>query len=326
MKIRDLILASAFLSTGFAETIVLENGNAIQGDLIKKSVDNYFVDIGFDILKIPASKVKEVLKTATITTTNIPPTTPGTATGSKFGASELYRVAPGTGRIRTVNENADLVGSAVVQVRTDSGVGSGFVINPEGYVITNNHVISGEHTITILFYRENERELEKVPYQNIRIVATSQALDLALLKIEDNKDEIFAHLPISQANLVRQGQNVFAIGSPLGLGRSVSEGIVSARNRVVGEGLTYIQHTAQINPGNSGGPLFNLRGEVIGVLNMKMSSVGVEGLGFAIPSMLLEFFLNNVDAYAFDPRNPNAGFRYLSPPGASEPVTTTLKK
>jgi serine protease Do len=106
---------------------------------------------------------------------------------------------------------------------------------------------------------------------------------------------------------------VFAIGSPLGLDRTVSEGIISVANRVI-NGRLYLQTTTQINPGNSGGPLFNLKGEVVGVNNMKISAVGAEGLGFSISSNTLKSFIDNRDAYAFDPRNPNAGFRYLSPP------------
>ena len=78
------------------------------------------------------------------------------------------------------------------------------------------------------------------------------------------------------------------------------------------DGITYIQTTAEINPGNSGGPLFNSRGEVIGVTNMKL--VGGEGLGFAIPISYVKHFLRNRDAFAFDEKNPNAGFRYLDPP------------
>ena len=89
--------------------------------------------------------------------------------------------------------------------------------------------------------------------------------------------------------------------------------IVSSRNRLV-DGLLYIQTTTQINPGNSGGPLFNLRGEVVGVNNMKAMAVGVEGLNFAIPATVLKNFLSNRDAFAFDPRSPNAGFRYNPPP------------
>ena len=88
----------------------------------------------------------------------------------------------------------------------------------------------------------------------------------------------------------------------------------------------YIQTTTQINPGNSGGPLFNLKGEVVGVNNMKIVSVGAEGLGFAIPTANLKLFLRNREAFAFDPANPNSGFRYNRPPRpASQPAQQPAK-
>jgi serine protease Do len=153
-----------------------------------------------------------------------------------------------------------------------------------------------------------------VTYDNVRIVATSAELDLALLKIQAEDAGPFVSVPLAAVDGgLREGQTVFAIGSPLGLDRTVSEGIISVANRVI-NGRLYLQTTTQINPGNSGGPLFNLKGEVVGVNNMKISAVGAEGLGFSISSNTLKSFIDNRDAYAFDPRNPNAGFRYLSPP------------
>jgi len=111
---------------------------------------------------------------------------------------------------------------------------------------------------------------------------------------------------------------VFAIGSPLGLERTVTEGILSTKTRQMG-GALYLQTTAQINPGNSGGPLFNLRGEVIGVTNMKLTFG--EGLGFAIPGDELKYFLNHRDAFAYDNDNPSNPFRYLEPPSRMRPTT-----
>src|SRR5262249_53391959 len=121
-----------------------------------------------------------------------------------------------------------------------------------------------------------------------------------------------------------QGDRVFAIGSPLGLERTVTEGIVSTTSRELGGDL-YLQTTAQINPGNSGGPLFNNRGAVVGVTNMKLTFG--EGLGFAIPVGVVKYFLQHRDAYAYDNDNPSNPFRYLEPPsrirmnlrGAPEP-------
>ena len=118
-------------------------------------------------------------------------------------------------------------------------------------------------------------------------------------------------MPLGQSESLAVGERVFAIGSPLGLERTVTEGIISTKTREM-RGDLYLQTTAQINPGNSGGPLFNLRGEVIGVTNMKIN-VG-EGLGFAIPVEEVRSFLNRRDAFAFDNNNPSTGYRYLEPP------------
>ncbi len=314
----------AFASLGHSETILLRNGSHLEGEILKQSDEAYFIDLGFDILKVPADAVAEVGASDEET-----PSDAGLAEegdGSEGVATmdgEIFStaVAPET---RSVKENAALLSEAVVQIRTPSGLGSGFIIHPDGYVITNNHVISGEHRIAIILFKRQDRSLKKLRLSNVRIVATSPVMDLALLKIEGEEQPNYPHVPIGRSRDVRSGQSVFAIGSPLGFERSVSQGIVSVRNRVASGGLIYLQHTAQINPGNSGGPLFNLQGEVIGVLNMKLVATGVEGMGFAIPASMLKLFLENRDAYAFDPRHPNAGFRYLDPPGAEpDPVAET---
>jgi len=115
---------------------------------------------------------------------------------------------------------------------------------------------------------------------------------------------------LGDSDYLAVGDSVFAIGSPLGLERTVTEGIVSTKTRQM-QGELYMQTTAQINPGNSGGPLFNLRGEVVGVTNMKMFG---DGLGFAIPADKVKEFLKNRDAYSYDTDNPSNPYRYLQPP------------
>jgi serine protease Do len=109
---------------------------------------------------------------------------------------------------------------------------------------------------------------------------------------------------------IKVGEEVFAIGNPLGLERTVTNGVISTKNRAF-EGLVYIQTNAAINPGNSGGPLFNLAGEVIGVTNMGYIFYG--GLGFAIPIDYVKHFIENRDAFAYDKDNPNTGYKYLQP-------------
>ncbi|MEW6747357.1 MAG: trypsin-like peptidase domain-containing protein [Planctomycetota bacterium] len=280
------------------ETLHLKNGNVIQAPILAQRANVVIVDLGFTVISVPADEVERIVSDA-----------PSGA--EPAAAPDLYNVDSNRA-VMTVKENIDRCAEAVVEVRVPTALGSGIVIHPSGYVVTNDHVVAGEHKITITVFRRTETELERVQFHKVRIVATHPDADVALLKIEEDGLNL-ATAPIGDSDALREGQTVFAIGSPLGFDRTVSEGIVSLKNRPT-EGRLYIQTTTQINPGNSGGPLFNLQGQVIGVTNMKLSGLGVEGMGFAIPASTLVDFLKNRDAFAFDPRNPNAGFRYMDPP------------
>lgn len=306
--IRFLIFLVFALITGLGahafQSIELKNGVLIQGEVVLERIDAIYLDLGFDVLAVPNASIVSMQK---------PDPETGELPASRANAATLYQTNADRGD-QTIRDWVDELGEAVALVQTPTGLGSGFVIHADGYVVTNDHVIAGEHRISITIFEEGANELSKVTYDNVRIVATSSELDLALLKIETEDPEPFISVPLAAADEgLREGQTVFAIGSPLGLDRTVSEGIISVANRVI-NGRLYLQTTTQINPGNSGGPLFNLRGEVVGVNNMKIAAVGAEGLGFSISSDILKSFIDNRDAYAFDPRNPNAGFRYLNPP------------
>jgi serine protease Do len=181
-------------------------------------------------------------------------------------------------------------GEANVVVGRQRSIGSGFVIDPEGYILTNAHVVSGARRVQIVLPADNadgtlatalSGRSSLVP---ARIVGITTELDLALLKVDDMKLPALALATYSE---VRQGETVFAFGSPVGLRNSLTHGLVSAVARQVDPDspLIYIQTDAPINPGNSGGPLVNIRGEVVGVNTFIVSqSGGNEGLGFAIPS------------------------------------------
>jgi serine protease Do len=203
------------------------------------------------------------------------------------------------------------LGESVVQVRTPGGLGSGFFINEDGYLITNFHVIEGESQISLEVYLRRNGQLERTSYKQVRIVAMNKFQDLALLKVEDKDAPKFSPVALGETESLAVGERVFAIGSPLGLERTVTEGIVSTKTRQM-QGELYLQTTAQINPGNSGGPLFNMRGEAVGVTNMKVAFG--EGIGFAIPIDTVKRFLNDRDAYAYDNDNPSSAYRYLAPP------------
>jgi len=291
----------------------LNGGSELRGVIVLERPDVYYVDLGFDIISVP--------KEAVVGLTEL--SADGSGTVVDTTNKMLYRMSE-EGGDQPIREWIGRLGEAVALVQTPTGLGSGFVINGDGYIVTNDHVIAGEHRISVTIFKDGDRELSKVTYDDVRIVATSSELDLALLKVEPTSDDPFHSVALAAASSgVFEGQTVFAIGSPLGLDRTVSEGIISVANRVI-SGRLYLQTTTQINPGNSGGPLFNLRGEVVGVNNMKIAAVGAEGLGFSISADVVKSFLDNRDAYAFDPRNPNTGFRYLSPPKMS-PVASDHK-
>ena len=152
-------------------------------------------------------------------------------------------------------------------------LGSGFIIDKAGYVVTNNHVIEGADQIKVKL--KDEREF------NAAIVGRDPNTDIALLKMES--DENFATVKLGDSDALQVGQWVVAIGSPFGLEQTVTAGIVSAKGRVIGSGPydDFIQTDASINPGNSGGPLLNMQGEVVGI-NTAIVASG-QGIGFAIP-------------------------------------------
>lgn len=163
--------------------------------------------------------------------------------------------------------------------RRVSSLGSGFVIDPSGIVVTNNHVIADADEITVVFNDGTKLKAE--------IVGRDQKTDLAVLRIKPDKP--LKAVKFGDSDKLRIGEWVVAIGNPFGLGGSVTAGIVSARNRDINSGPydNYIQTDAAINRGNSGGPLFNLDGEVVGVNTAIISpSGGSIGIGFAVPSKL----------------------------------------
>ena len=152
-------------------------------------------------------------------------------------------------------------------------LGSGFIIDPEGYIVTNNHVIEGADEIIVKLKNGKEFDAE--------IVGRDSNTDLALLKVKS--PENFQAVQLGDSDSLKVGQWVVAIGSPFGLEQTVTAGIVSAKGRVIGSGPydDFIQTDASINPGNSGGPLTDMEGEVIGI-NTAIVASG-QGIGFAIP-------------------------------------------
>jgi len=175
---------------------------------------------------------------------------------------------------------------SVVTIRTDSGQGTGFIITSNGYIVTNAHVLADDSG-------RLATGIEAITSQQTRLSADfigfDSLLDIALLKISGQHET----LDLGNSNKIQVGEKVIAIGNPLGLQFSVSQGIISAIHRSGINGIdAYIQTDAALNPGNSGGPLINKKGEVIGINNFKIS--GGESLGFSLESNYIKSSVNDI--------------------------------
>ncbi len=194
-------------------------------------------------------------------------------------------------------------GSWMQQYVTE-GAGSGVIITSTGIIITNNHVIEGADTIQVTMRDGSEYAAT--------LIATDEMYDIAVIKIEATG---LKAATFGDSDDLKVGQTAVAIGNPLGsLGGTVTEGIISATGRqiyVEGIPMTLLQTTAAINPGNSGGGLFNLAGELIGVVNAKMSEEGIEGLGFAIPSNTALAAATDLLTQGYVTGRPDVGFTVM---------------
>ena len=187
-------------------------------------------------------------------------------------------------------------GEASMVLGKQRGIGSGAIIDSDGYIVTNAHVVSGEHQVQVVLSSSGDEAAS--PFSgstslgrtlDARVVGVSNELDLALLKVEAKG---LPALPIGKYERLQHGEVVFTFGSPSGLRNSVSMGVVSAVARQLDPDspLVFIQTDAAINPGNSGGPLVNVNGELVGINTFLLSqSGGNEALGFAIPSAIVSF-------------------------------------
>lgn len=158
--------------------------------------------------------------------------------------------------------------------RKEASLGSGFVISRDGFIVTNNHVVAQADEIRVTFYDESESVA--------KIIGRDAKTDVALIKVDRMPAKINPVI-LGDSDAMKVGEIVIAIGNPFGLSHSVTQGIISAKERAIGMGPydAFIQTDASINPGNSGGPLLNINGEVIGI-NSAMHAGG-QGIGFAIP-------------------------------------------
>jgi serine protease Do len=207
----------------------------------------------------------------------------------KVSPSVVQILVAGYGQI----EESDHGNTGLV-IGRQRAIGSGFIVDPSGYIITNAHVVKGAQRVQVVLSSANSDDSEDAVFSSktnlvpARIVGVTSEIDLALLKVDVGG---LRALKLASYRNLRQGESVFAFGSPEGLRNTVTHGIISAVARQTDPDSTmvYIQTDAPINPGNSGGPLVNVDGDVVGVDTFILSqSGGNEGLGFAIPCSVVK--------------------------------------
>ncbi len=298
-----IIFYSVLQLSANADVVILHSGGEVHGPILKRSQNTIWVDIGSDLIQIDMSEIKTIIQDL------------NTDESSNIDNTKLFRTA---GQLPELSpkEQAKRVSASVIKVSTPGGLGSGVLLNEDGFAVTNAHVIQGESDLrATVWIPQEDGSLMRTTIEDVVIIAVNNHLDLALLQLQHPDGNLFDFSVLEQNESIEVGQSVFAIGNPLGLERSMSQGVISTKQRSF-DGLTYIQTDAAINPGNSGGPLFNSLGEVVGITNMGITAA--ESLNFAIPTRYVKDFIRNREAFAYDEKNPNAGHLYHKPPQRSE--------
>ncbi|MCH2136461.1 MAG: trypsin-like peptidase domain-containing protein [Phycisphaerales bacterium] len=297
---RNAILCLALTGAApvMGDVVRLESDAELTGTVVKQNEHSLWIDLGHQIIEVPNAQIVDVV-------------IEGTPEEVHSTRDTLFHTAENPPEL-SIRQQAARVKPSVVLVRTPSGLGSGVFINDEGHAITNAHVIQGEQDLQLVTWiPQEDGTLKRTTLKDVEIVAVNDHLDLALLKATHPAGGRFSWSPLERFETIEVGQPVFAIGNPLGLEQTTSQGVISTTQRNM-EGLSYVQTDAAINPGNSGGPLFNTRGEVVGITNMGI--LGGEALGFAIPTRYVKDFIRNREAFVYDPSNPNSGHIYNEPP------------
>lgn len=307
LRIADCGLALALVALGLMSpaaaddqvTITLVGGAKISATLLRENNEGVVLDLGYDVLHVPKARVLDVKRDE------------AAADGQAHQDRGVFR----SGRLEPadVPELVKRHGDAVVVVKTSGGLGSGFVISKQGHLITNYHVVEGQNKPQVTIFRRTEQGYERQDLKKVKVLALQPTRDIALLQLDlsELKGDLPEPVVINNDDDLRVGDLVFGIGNPLGLERSVTQGIVSSTTRTFGH-LRMIQTDASINPGNSGGPLFNARGEVVGIVCA--GHVMFAGLAFGIPATDLVDFLVHRESFLYDAAQPLNGATYLAPP------------
>jgi serine protease Do len=308
-----LVVAAAWVCA--AATVQLKNGSSLVGQVIKEDAEHVWLDAGYDVLRLPRAAIQSIQAEAASRPTS------GPAAGDGGSLLEYLAHPAPDGPLLTARDIVAQYEDSVVVVKTPAGWGAGFIISPDGYVITNHHVIRGEKKVSVTLLVPDASGAEDARQQrtvtDVKIMAFNPYVDLALLKIEQKALEglTLHRVPFGDIDRLKKGEAVVAIGNP-GLGARVlhhtaSQGIVSSPARNIG-GLLYIQTTAAVNPGNSGGPLFNAQGHVVGVVTLKATFQ--ENIAFAVPVNYVKDFIKNHQAFAASEESSESGYTYLPAP------------
>ncbi|MHC4108941.1 MAG: S1C family serine protease [Planctomycetota bacterium] len=285
-------------AAGRADTLTLKSGAVLQGTILKRNEQRVWLDVGPEVVAFPVEEIVRIDAN-------------GDEAAAETEQESLFHTATALPQLAP-EEQARRVGPAVIKIATPGAIGSGVLINADGHAITNAHVVQGETNLRATVWLPlPDGTLQRMVLEDIEISAVNNHIDLALLKIPPPEDVEFVFAPLAAADDLEIGQVAFAIGNPLGLERTLSQGVISTTRRSF-DGLTYVQTDTAVNPGNSGGPLFNTRGEIIGITNMKIPFG--EGLNFAIPARYVKDFIRNREAFAYNKVNPNSGHHYHEPP------------
>jgi serine protease Do len=298
----------------------LKGGGEIFGNLIKETPEAVFVDIGPEVIRIPVAGIERRLTPEEFTAEA---QKNGSMTGGGSGVfdpetgSVIFRRRDSS-NLKSQTEILNAAKRSVVLVSNSRGRGSGWVLDKEGRIVTNHHVIGNEkyQTVTIFVQKGNQWERKRI--DDCKVEAFSKIYDISIVRLNMDKvrEEGIELYPVTIAapNSLEAGEPVFAIGNP-GMGgqileHSISEGIVSSLARNFDD-IIYVQTTAAVNPGNSGGPLLNAAGEVVGLITLKATFQ--EGIAFALPGSLIMHFLETSKAFEYSETNRNQGYKYLPP-------------
>ncbi len=295
----------------------LQGGGEIVGLPVKETPDEIFVDIGPRIISLPMGSI---VSSSPLDELDGKDANAGQADGvfDPETGSVVFSPRSDQEQLLSQQDVLDRVKRSVVLVSNPGGLGTGWIIDNDGRLVTNHHVTGNEVYQTVTLFIKEGDQWRKEAIRNCEVEAFSTLLDIAVVKLdmEQVREKGIELYPIEIAapGELETGDVVYAVGNPgmgfMVLDHTVSEGIVSSLARNFND-VVYLQTTAPVNPGNSGGPLVNRRGEVVGLVTLK--AMFQEGVAFALPVDYIHHFLRHTSAFALTEANRNRGFRYHTP-------------